>query len=169
MKKLDSCPKADGYRMPAEFEEHAGTYMIWPERPDNWRLGAKPAQHVFTRVANAIGKYEPITMVVSSSQYANARNMLDPAVRVVEMSNDDSWMRDCGASFLINDKGELLGRPVLTACVDGYSSMCLGYYLGFSSGVHSLNKLLINICNIGASFYVFSSIIWIIICSSCST
>lgn len=48
--------------------------------------------------------------------------------------------------FLVNDKGELLGRPVLTACVDGYSSMCLGYYLGFSGGVHSLNKLLINIC-----------------------
>ena len=30
--------------MPAEFEKHAGTYIIWPERPDNWRLGGKPAQ-----------------------------------------------------------------------------------------------------------------------------
>ena len=39
----------------------------------------------------------------------NARNMLDPAVKVVEMSNDDSWMRDCGASFVINDKGGLRG------------------------------------------------------------
>ena len=48
--------------------------------------------------------------------------------------------------FLINDKGKLLGRPILTACVDGYSSMCLGYYLGFSGGVYSLNKLLKNIC-----------------------
>jgi hypothetical protein len=28
--------------------------------------------------------------------------------------------------FLINDKGELLGRPTLTACVDGYSSICMG-------------------------------------------
>lgn len=30
--------------MPGEFEKHAGCYIIWPERPDNWRLGAKPAQ-----------------------------------------------------------------------------------------------------------------------------
>lgn len=48
--------------------------------------------------------------------------------------------------FLVNDNGELLGRPILTACVDGYTSMCLGYYIGFSGGVHSLNKLLDNIC-----------------------
>jgi agmatine deiminase len=107
MKRLDSNPKLDGYRMPGEFERHKGTYMIWPERPDNWRLGAKPAQKVFAQVANTIAKYEPITMVVSNAQFANARNMLDSKVRVVEMSNDDSWMRDCGASFLINDKGGL--------------------------------------------------------------
>ena len=48
--------------------------------------------------------------------------------------------------FLVNDKGELLGRPILTACVDGYTSMCLGYYVGFKGGVTSLTKLLGNIC-----------------------
>ena len=46
--------------------------------------------------------------------------------------------------FIVNDKGDLLGRPILTACVDGYSSMCLGYYLGFVGGVHSLDQLLQN-------------------------
>ena len=47
MKRLNTIPKNDGFRMPGEFEHHAGCYMIWPERPDNWRLGAKPAQAVF--------------------------------------------------------------------------------------------------------------------------
>lgn len=107
MKKLDSIPRNDGFRMPGEFEPHSGTYMIWPERTDNWRLGAKPAQRVFTEVANAIGKYEPITMVVSRNQYDNARNMLADYVKVVEMSNDDSWMRDCGATFVVDDKGNM--------------------------------------------------------------
>lgn len=40
--------------MPGEFEKHAGCYIIWPERPDNWRLGAKPAQKAFVDVATAI-------------------------------------------------------------------------------------------------------------------
>ena len=105
MKRLDTTPTSDGFRMPGEFEEHSGTYMIWPERPDNWRLGGKPAQHVFVQVANTIGKYEPITMCVSREQYSNARHMLADYVKVVEMSNNDSWMRDCGATFVVNDKG----------------------------------------------------------------
>lgn len=109
MKKLNSTPKQDGFRMPGEFETHRGTYIIWPERPDNWRNGAKPAQKVFTQVANTIGKYEPVTVIVSDSQYQNARHMLNDYVRVVEMSNDDSWVRDCGATFVVNDQGELRG------------------------------------------------------------
>ena len=109
MKKLDTTPKQDGFRMPGEFEKHAGCYMIWPERPDNWRLGAKPAQAVFAEVANTIGKYEPMTMIVSKAQYSNAREVLKDYVRVVEMANDDSWVRDCGATFVINDKGETRG------------------------------------------------------------
>ena len=109
MKKLNTIPANDGFRMPAEFEPQKKIWMIWPERPDNWRLGGKPAQEVFTKVANTIGKYEPMTVVVSRNQYSNARNMLADYVKVVEMSNDDSWIRDCGATFVINDKGEMRG------------------------------------------------------------
>ena len=88
--------------MPGEFERHLGTYMIWPERPDNWRYGAKPAQKVFAKVAGAISEFEPVTVCVSHAQYQNARAQLPSEVRVVEMSNDDSWMRDCGPTFVTN-------------------------------------------------------------------
>ena len=50
---LTTTPRADGYRMPAEWEPHRGTWLIWPERSDNWRNGAKPAQAAFARVAEA--------------------------------------------------------------------------------------------------------------------
>lgn len=109
MKKLDTTPRADGFRMPGEFEKHRGTYIIWPERPDNWRQGGKPAQKAFVDVASVIGKYEPTTMLVNAAQYDNARGMLPDYVRVIEMTNDDSWIRDTGASFVINDKGDLRG------------------------------------------------------------
>jgi agmatine deiminase len=80
--------------------------MIWPQRPDNWRDGGKPAQKAFANVAKAISRFEPVTMTVSREQYANCRNMLPPEIRVIEMSNNDSWIRDCGPSFVVNDKGE---------------------------------------------------------------
>ena len=104
MKILNTTPKQDGFYMPAEFSKHKGSYMIWPERPDNWRLGAKPAQKVFATVANTISQFEPMTVCVSQWQYENARNHLCENVRVIEMSNDDSWIRDCGATFVTDGK-----------------------------------------------------------------
>ena len=104
---LSSTPKADGFRMPGEFEPHAGCWMLWPERPDNWRNGAKPAQHAFTAVATAIAEGEPMTMGVSPEQYQNALAMLPSNVRVVEMKHDDSWIRDCGPTFVKNAKGDI--------------------------------------------------------------
>jgi len=107
VRKLETTPRADGFRMPAEFESHTGTWMLWPERPDNWRLGANPAQHAFATVAAAISGGEPVTVGVSPRQFANARAMLAPQIRVVEISNDDSWMRDCGPTFVVDGKGEV--------------------------------------------------------------
>jgi len=106
-KTIQSTPRIDGFRMPGEFEAHAGCWMLWPERPDNWRLGAKPAQQAFVDVATAINQFEPVTMSVSRDQFVNARHMLPDHVRVVEMSYNDSWMRDCGPTFVINDQGDV--------------------------------------------------------------
>jgi agmatine deiminase len=108
-KTIDSTPKEDGFRMPGEFEKHAGCWMLWPERTDNWRNGAKPAQRVFAQVASSIAQFEPLTMGVSKSQFVNARGMLPPHARVIEMSYNDSWIRDCGPTFVINDKGIVRG------------------------------------------------------------
>ena len=46
--------------------------------------------------------------------------------------------------FLVDESGRLVGRPILTAAVDAYSSMCLGYALTFEGGVYSLRILLRN-------------------------
>lgn len=109
MKKLDSTPKKDNFRMPGEFEPHEGTFMIWPERADNWRFGGKYAQKAFADVAKAISAFEKVTICVSDSQYENARNMLSDNIRVAEISNNDSWVRDSGPTFVKNDKGEVRG------------------------------------------------------------
>ncbi len=104
---INSTPGKDGFRMPGEFESHAGCWMLWPVRTDNWRLGAKPAQKAFTAVAAAISRFEQVTVGVRADQFLNARNMLPSAVRVVELSYNDSWMRDCGPTFVRNDNGEV--------------------------------------------------------------
>jgi agmatine deiminase len=95
--------------MPAEWERHDGCWMIWPERPDNWRCGAKPAQAAYADVAHTIAASEPVTMAVSAGQYDHCRAVLDPAIRVVETSSNDAWMRDVGPTFVVDDRGQRRG------------------------------------------------------------
>lgn len=106
---IDSTPARDGYRMPGEFERHRGCWMAWPERPDNWRCGAGPAQEAFAAVAEAINVSEPVTMAVSDAQYERCRSVLSPSIRVVEMSTDDAWMRDIGPSVVVDGAGGMRG------------------------------------------------------------
>ncbi len=110
MTTLDSTPRADGFHMPAEWAPHTQTWMLWPERPDNWRLGGKPVQAAHVALAKAIARFEPVTVGVSAGQYDNARARLDvPNIRVVEMSSDDAWMRDTGPTFVIDESGQVRG------------------------------------------------------------
>jgi agmatine deiminase len=95
--------------MPAEYERHAGCWMLWPERTDNWRDGAKPAQAAFAEVAHAISQGEPVTVGASAGQFENARARLAAQIRVVEISSNDAWIRDSGPTFLIDAKGRRRG------------------------------------------------------------
>lgn len=103
-KLLTSTPRQDGFRMPGEFERHDGCWMLWPERPDTFRLGAKPAQKAYAETAIAISQFERVTMGVSASQFKNARSVLPPHIRVIEMSYNDAWMRDNGPIFVNNGR-----------------------------------------------------------------
>jgi agmatine deiminase len=88
--------------MPAEFEPHDGCYLIWPERTDTWRLGAKPAQEAFATVAAVISTSEPVTVIASARQWEHARSVLPAEIQVVEMTTDDAWARDTGPTFVVD-------------------------------------------------------------------
>ncbi|MHB1870197.1 MAG: agmatine deiminase [Steroidobacteraceae bacterium] len=106
---LAGTPARDGWWMPAEFEAHEGCWMLWPERPDNWREQARPAQAAFAAVAAAIARFEPVHVGVSAAHTAAARELLPRGVEVVTLAHDDCWMRDVGPTYLVGKPGELRG------------------------------------------------------------
>ncbi|KHG15652.1 Agmatine deiminase -like protein [Gossypium arboreum] len=117
-------PFSLGYHMPAEWEPHLQCWMGWPERPDNWRDNAKHAQRVFARVATTISKFEPVTVCASAAQWENARTLLPPNVRVLEMSMNDAWFRDTGPTFVVK-KGSVIS--------DNYKHRVAGIDWNFNS------------------------------------
>lgn len=47
--------------------------------------------------------------------------------------------------YLVDEANNLIGRPILTACVDAYSGLCCGYALSWEGGVQSLRGLLTSV------------------------
>jgi len=110
MQTLISIPSNDGFYMPAEWQEQKQIWLMWPERTDNWRSGAKPAQEAFAQVAKAIAQFEPVTVCASSRQYQNVCAKLNlPNIRIIEMSSNDAWMRDIGPTFVRHQNGQVRG------------------------------------------------------------
>lgn len=88
-------------------------------------------------MATAISHFEPVTVVASSSQYVNARYMLSDEIRVVEMDNDDAWVRDSGPTFVVNDSGDVRG---VDWSFNSWGGLVDGLYFPWIKMIKSLKK-----------------------------
>ena len=96
--------------MPAEWALHERTIMGWPCRRELWGDQLGHAKADYTATANAVAAFEPLTMVCATAQdAAEARAALTGDVEVVELAIDDSWLRDSGPIFVLDDDGRRAG------------------------------------------------------------
>ena len=101
-------PRDLGLFMPGEWEKHTCCWMAWPARIDLWP-NIEATKKAYADVANTIAEFEPVNLLVLPSMLDDARAYLSKNVEIIEMSIDDSWTRDSGPNFLINDSGLLAG------------------------------------------------------------
>jgi agmatine deiminase len=80
--------------------------MGWPCRADLWGETMDPARADYATVANAIAAFEPVTMIANAgADAADARAACTAGVEIVELPLDDSWLRDCGPIYVVDDDG----------------------------------------------------------------
>jgi agmatine deiminase len=80
--------------------------MGWPCRASLWGPTIEQARADYAFVANAIADFEDVTMIAGSSEDAHAaRAACTGRVQVVELPIDDSWLRDSGPIYTVDDSG----------------------------------------------------------------
>jgi agmatine deiminase len=94
--------------MPAEWEPHARCWMMWPRRTEIWPSLPDTCRE-FANVAEAIAAFEPVTMAVHPEDVDAAKRCLPGEVTLFPVPIDDSWARDAGPCFLVDDEGGRLG------------------------------------------------------------
>jgi len=103
-----STPADVGFRMPAEWAPHRRCWMAWPCCTETFP-DLDPVREAFARVARAIARFEPLTMVADPEDADAARRSCGEGVHVVAIPIDDSWIRDTGPTFLRDGRGSLAG------------------------------------------------------------
>ena len=97
--------------MPPEWVEHERTWMAWPPTgpttADLDEAGLRAVRQAWADVANAVARFEPVTMVVDPRDVDEARTMLETGVELLTAPLDDAWMRDMGPTFVRDDAGLL--------------------------------------------------------------
>lgn len=104
----NSTPAADGFRFPAEWDEHEYTLMVMPP-PQNWKGYGIPLAKVrkqWANVANKLSEYEPVRVVVHPDERRHAKQILNKDIELIEFLVNDGWARDSGPMILVNGKGE---------------------------------------------------------------
>lgn len=92
--------------MPAEWAAHSRTWMAFPTPNATFGDGADlaAARAAWSAVANAIVRYEPVTVLVNPG---DRTELLDPRITTVEVPLDDAWLRDSGPTFVNEAAGGL--------------------------------------------------------------
>ena len=103
-------PAARGYRMPAEWEPHRATWLIWPHNPTDWEPKTAAVQWCFTEIARLLIDGEAVCVLFADravEQRACARLRgagVDPArIESYRIATDRSWIRDSGPIFVVQD------------------------------------------------------------------
>jgi agmatine deiminase len=104
-------PAALGFRMPAEWEPHAATWLAWPHHARDWpgKFGAIP--WAFAEIARAIARSERVRLIVKDAAHeAAARRALAKAgatldaIDFLRAATDRGWARDMGPLFLVRER-----------------------------------------------------------------
>jgi agmatine deiminase len=105
------------FRLPAEWEPHAATWLAWPHRRRTWLGPFEPIPLVYERLARLIAAHEPVRIIGSESLLAEPRERLAGAAKIefVPIPTNDAWVRDTGPVFLVRRPDAAEGLPARAA------------------------------------------------------
>jgi len=107
-------PAALGYRMPAEWEPHAATWLAWPHERSDWPGKFAPIPWVYAEVVRHLVTGERVRILVDdAATERRARTTLTRAgvdvagVDFFRMRTDRSWTRDFCPLFVRRHEGDV--------------------------------------------------------------
>jgi agmatine deiminase len=99
------------YRMPAEWEPHAATWLAWPHYKLDWPGKFEPIPWVFAEIIRYLSRGELVELIVKDAaaeklarKTLRLAHALNENVRVHRWPTDRIWTRDSGCAFVFESE-----------------------------------------------------------------
>ena len=77
LERSQSTPAELGFRMPAEWDRHEATWLVWPHRLSDWPGRFAPIPLVYGEIIRRLAMVERVRILVASAAHeARARRVL---------------------------------------------------------------------------------------------
>lgn len=93
------------YRMPAEWQPQAATWLAWPHNSDTWPYNLAEAQREFVELAQTIARCQKVFVLCGGPAAHQARaafTAADSNIVFVDIPTNDAWARDYGPTFVVD-------------------------------------------------------------------
>jgi len=107
--QMEGTPREHGYRMPAEWAQHAATWIAWPHNPTDWPGKFQPIPWVYADIVRHLSSVEDVHILVNdAAAQKRATSILKRAganlsrVHFHHWQTNRVWTRDSGPIFVKN-------------------------------------------------------------------
>src|SRR5215471_13171280 len=112
--RLSCTPDFLGYRMPAEWEPHEGTFLGWPHELTDWPGKFAPIPWAFGEIVRQLARVERVFLLVENREAeSRVKTILRKShvnlenVQFLRVSTDRGWMRDSGPICVKDPRGDV--------------------------------------------------------------
>ncbi len=102
------------YRMPAEWEPHAATWIAWPHNPDDWPGKFRPIPWVYAEIVRHLSRVEDVHILVNdvAAERAATSALRRAGANLARLHfhqwlTDRVWLRDSGPIFVKTLRNDL--------------------------------------------------------------
>ncbi len=101
---MNKTPKDLGYKMPAEWEKQEAIWLTWPKNIETWE-DIKDIQKTYLQIIEIITSYEKVNLLVDNLETQNfiSKTISSKNLEFFQIPTVDSWIRDYGPTFVINN------------------------------------------------------------------
>lgn len=107
-------PHSLGYRMPAEWEPHEGTFLGWPHELTDWPGKFAPIPWAFAEIVRNLARVERVFLLVENREAdSRVKTILRKShadlgnVQFLRVPTDRGWMRDSGPICVADSQGDV--------------------------------------------------------------